>query len=1276
MIKAVDDATARELVARLCKAELRVQGLPESAVQWGGDQRAKDGGVDVYVDCPKPLSSPDFVPTPRTVIQVKAEKFTASKISPEMAPQGIIRPAIAELCESQGTYLIVSTKDDVSYKALKDRKSAIRSCFSDHGISPVVKTDFYDSRRVADWVEQHPAVATWLRLKIGQPMEGWRSYGPWAYKEQDIDAEYLIDDAVRVFTPGEKNEVSASQAIGQLRSDLTRSGSVRIVGLSGVGKTRLVQALFDFRVCSESPALSRENVIYTDISDEPDPTPKVMLERLLDQKSDVIVVVDNCGAETHAKLAELVQKRKNCRLKLLTIEYDIRDDIPEGTKCYRLEGVSRELLKKMLEQRYSNLSCNDADRIADFSDGNARVAFALASTAESGGAFSQLADGELFNRLFWQKKSVNEELRQCAEAASLLYSFDWDDSSSSGALALLAGFADVSLRTFRKNMMVLLRRGLLQARGQWRAVLPHAIANGLAKRTVEAEFGDELYNAFICNDSEWIARSFCRRLGYLHDCPQAVAISSRIFAVDGLFGDLKLLTDFQRQMFANLAPVVPEGALDAIERAIQSDDFLQTIPSFKDRFARTVRLIAYDPEYFDRAVSILKKAALLEPMTGNHNSIREMLVSLFYCYLSGTNAGPAQRQKIGRALLESDNKSEQELGFDLLEVGLKMSHFTTMHSCEFGAHRRDYGWQPRTIAEMRDWCIPWIEMTIYFGGNDEAVGRRARIALAHAFRGLWPWGHVGIYDVLIDAAKRFHAVDGWAEGWLAVREILRYDSKGLPLSSVEKLKQLEALLVPFDLLQKIRACVLARGHFAYDFEDLEILDADPGEKLSGSEMALRARMNAETLGAQAGKETELLIPLLPELCSGRGGNRYQFGQGVGRHCVDVLVLIRGVREVVKNLDRKDVNTLWLRGVINGWNGSDHDAVSAFLDHALEDDVWQTWFVELQCQVDIDIKGYERLMRGLDLDICPTIQFSYLGYNLQLLSVFQVMTMASKLALRSDGGMAQAIDMLEGVVRCAEDRDVSYREEFGFELREFFGKTDWSTLSDEGQGIRSYQVGQLMEFAVCTAKEDIDVSPVMDRILDVEDDEYIRYDDLRKSALMPVFKHFPRYALDMVCVPGDDGEFKKSRITTTDPLFDRPKMNPIDQVPKEEFVAWCNEEPELRYPFAAKVCQLFVPVGFDELPNAIAEVAIELMRAAPVPSVVVEVFIERFSPRCWSGSLAHLLESRLLLLDQLILKDDEVVCALVDAKKADLKKEIAGLRKSESSMERKQDSSFE
>ncbi|CAN5136504.1 hypothetical protein BH09PSE3_BH09PSE3_15340 [soil metagenome] len=48
-ILALRDDELRELVARLCTAELGAQSLPSAAKTAGGHQDAKDGGIDVRV---------------------------------------------------------------------------------------------------------------------------------------------------------------------------------------------------------------------------------------------------------------------------------------------------------------------------------------------------------------------------------------------------------------------------------------------------------------------------------------------------------------------------------------------------------------------------------------------------------------------------------------------------------------------------------------------------------------------------------------------------------------------------------------------------------------------------------------------------------------------------------------------------------------------------------------------------------------------------------------------------------------------------------------------------------------------------------------------------------------------------------------------------------------------------------------------------------------------------------------------------------------------------
>lgn len=649
----LSDEQSRELVARLCRAELGKQNISEAAVSWGGDQRAKDGGVDVRVDVDPPLGICGYIKNDRSALQVKAENFGASKVPGEMAPKGILRPAIIELASCSGAYVIVSTRDSLSDSSLADRIDAMAKCLSDHGLAGKVVVDFYDCRKIADWVEQHPATANWVRHTLGKPLEGWRPYSPWAYQESDTAAEYLIDDRVKVFMPKADEGCNVLSALDQLRGDLNKNVSVRIVGLSGVGKTRLVQALFDRRISTEHDVLDYEKVIYTDLSDNPTPQPTAMLEALVSENSDAVVVVDNCGHDIHQRLTEIA-KRPGSKVRLVTIEYDIRDDIPEGTVCYRLEGSSDDVIKELLKRRFKVLSVSDLDKIAEFSDGNARVAYALASTTETTGELARLRDAELFQRLFHQKNVESDELLRCAETASLLYSFDGVDILSGSEIAILASLAEVSVTSFVRNIVELQRRGLVQVRGKWRAVLPHAISNRLAARAVDALPRALLTDSLVENTPDRIARSFSRRLGYLHESKAARDIVQDWLQPTGRYGSLASLDEIGIQIFTNIAPVHQEAALSALARASSLSDF--ELDDGRRDFGRVARALAYDPKLFDQAVEVLIQFAIKESGDQNFDPIRDMLKSLFYCHLSGTETRSHQRSKIVRTLLLSDDK--------------------------------------------------------------------------------------------------------------------------------------------------------------------------------------------------------------------------------------------------------------------------------------------------------------------------------------------------------------------------------------------------------------------------------------------------------------------------------------------------------------------------------------------------------------------------------------------------------------------------------------------
>ena len=299
-IQALDDTAARELVARLAMASLLANGLPESAVTWGGDQRAADGGVDVRVSATQDLAFGGFVPSSSTVFQVKAESFSAAKILKEMLPKAQLREEIAAL-GATGAYVIVSSKDNCSDSSLNSRLSAMTAALETIAIDTRPTVHFYDARQLANWVERHPAVAVWMRQKLGKPLTGWRPFGPWANQQADVNEPYLVDDAMARVVLADQQPGTITAAFSSMRTDLSAGRAVRLVGLSGVGKTRFAIALFQEIAGVDTPALSPSTAVYADLSDNPDPLPQTIMENLLIRGDRANLIVDNCGQATHSR---------------------------------------------------------------------------------------------------------------------------------------------------------------------------------------------------------------------------------------------------------------------------------------------------------------------------------------------------------------------------------------------------------------------------------------------------------------------------------------------------------------------------------------------------------------------------------------------------------------------------------------------------------------------------------------------------------------------------------------------------------------------------------------------------------------------------------------------------------------------------------------------------------------------------------------------------------------------------------------------------------------
>lgn len=530
-ISLLNDDDFRTLATRLSLAKLSRLSLPLSGVTAGGDQNAADGGLDVRVSRPVGSLNGDFIPRDETGIQVKLPDMPRSAIISEMRPNGALRPVIAELAEQGGAYVIISAKGSVSDSSLKSRRAAMREAVADHTNAAALHTDFYDRDRLANWLREYPGISAWVLERAGRAIKGWQSLANWS--EGGASSQpYLIDDSgcITDERSREQENLPILEGISRIRQSLVQPGKcVRLIGLSGLGKTRLVEALFDGEVGSDP--LPAALAVYTDNADEPDPSARDMARRFVESGQRVILIVDNCNPATHAALSQNCSANGSS-VSLITVEYDVRDDEPEGTDVFRLGTASEGIIDQWLERTCPHVSQVDRRRIAAFSDGNFRVAKALAHTINKGETLGTLNDRSLFERIFHQRNAPDHSLMNAAEICSLVYSFDGEDTSQSSELAALAALAGQTVEQLYGHISELKQRGVLQTRSKWRAILPHAIANRLAGLALD-RITPERFDQFSALLSPRLLKSLSRRLGYpTHRPYPKQAIRTLLMSVD------------------------------------------------------------------------------------------------------------------------------------------------------------------------------------------------------------------------------------------------------------------------------------------------------------------------------------------------------------------------------------------------------------------------------------------------------------------------------------------------------------------------------------------------------------------------------------------------------------------------------------------------------------------------------------------------------------------------------------------------------------------------
>jgi hypothetical protein len=384
-IAELNDLQLTKLLNMLLRLEARTFGIAQRAVEVALNIRVADGGEDGRIQWNGDPDKTNFLPSCFVQFQNKATSITPSECANEVVDRhGEVKAMVDEALESGAAYVLFTTQElnkgqkNARIKAIRGKFRKLKKAYAD-----TVYIDIYDASKIQDWTNHYIPAITAVLSWIGRPLvPGLQTWSSWDKYEENHLFEYVADQQ-RAATTTSLREILAVPKC-----------SARIIGLSGLGKTRLA-----FEICRGDSAEDgfQDRVAYIDAGSGIQNLPGIV-SSWVQGGLDGLLVVDNCDLQTHKSLKREIE-RADSHLSLLTLHYNPEKD--SETDPIILAAMDDQSIKSMLEPVYGKRIA-DLGRVVAFAQGFPQMAVLLAKARlDQSRDMGSLTDDILVSKMLW-----------------------------------------------------------------------------------------------------------------------------------------------------------------------------------------------------------------------------------------------------------------------------------------------------------------------------------------------------------------------------------------------------------------------------------------------------------------------------------------------------------------------------------------------------------------------------------------------------------------------------------------------------------------------------------------------------------------------------------------------------------------------------------------------------------------------------------------------------------------------------------------------------------
>ena len=416
------------------------------------------------------------------------------------------------------------------------------------------------------------------------------------------------------------------------------SGNIRVLGMSGLGKTRLVLEAFKD---------NKENYWYYDCQMGGFAQLKARLPELFKDYSNYVLVFDNCDKATSTEIAQL---KRSCQgtNPVITIYNGIEEQLDDMYVPLSMQEKYDAVVEEIIKRYASLYDDKDKGRIMDFAGGIPMMAQLLMDGLHANRALGDVTDENLMSKILLTEPGTEE--RQLMQTLSM---FDYIGYRGELHKEIEYVVKNKDITNIAKDDKVLcndidtlieknLKRRIIEQRGRKVGIRPAPIAFYLigewlsncseermirvVKALQDAECAEALTNAF--------ADQF-RNMGFNE---KARRMLNQLMGPTSPFSTAEVInTRLGSRLFRSFAEVNPVAVANTLWGALGSTELekLRSMEEGRRNLVWTLEKLCFDPASFDPAAKLMMRLAQAENEEIGNNATQEF-IRLFPVYLPAT----------------------------------------------------------------------------------------------------------------------------------------------------------------------------------------------------------------------------------------------------------------------------------------------------------------------------------------------------------------------------------------------------------------------------------------------------------------------------------------------------------------------------------------------------------------------------------------------------------------------------------------------------------------